>query len=388
MVSPGSSLLSTGAFRMPKSFDVFASARTYPVSVGSNLLAQTIEENSNAIFIVDRILESRLPASITKRIIVEAIEANKSLEYMPTIIQALRKLSADRATNLVAIGGGIIQDITTFVASIYMRGVTWTYMPTTLLSMVDSCIGGKSSINVSGYKNLVGNFYPPRTVFVDTSFVETLDAEMVVGGLFEAAKICYARNYTQFEKYLAEEPTYPLRPDRAERVIVQSLETKKWFIETDEFDQKERLLLNFGHTFGHAMEAASDFRISHGIGVGLGMLVSIEYAKHDRQLTAIGLDRIAYLKAHIKDLLRAAAYCDQENLPIIDLSLVMGKFDHDKKHGAKSYCLIIPSGDGELELTSVPKDDRTRRHVVAAYERALGDVSLAFSSSKSGSLNA
>jgi 3-dehydroquinate synthase len=206
---------------------------------------------------------------------------------------------------------------------------------------------------------------------------------MVVGGLFEAAKICYARNYMQFVKYLSEEPMYPLRGDRAERVIMQSLQTKKWFIEIDEFDQKERLLLNFGHTFGHAMEAASDFGLSHGIGVGLGMLISIEYAKHDRRLTAKGLERVNHLKAHIKELLRAGA----KRLPMIDLKLAMDKFDHDKKHVPQSYRLIIPSGDGELVLTSVPKDDRARKHIVAAYERALGDVSLVFSSGKSASLN-
>ncbi|MCP3384587.1 3-dehydroquinate synthase [Bradyrhizobium sp. CCGUVB4N] len=364
---------------MQESFEIAASTGSYPVTVGQNLFSQIVTENPDAIYIIDKILEPRLPANIKKRIVIEALESNKSLEFAPHVIGELRKLGADRTSHLFAIGGGIIQDITTFAASIYMRGVDWTYLPTTLLSMVDSCIGGKSSINAAGYKNLVGNFFPPNNVVVDVSFIDTLDAEMIVGGLYEAGKICYASGYQGFLDYLAQEPARAMTAERAQRVILKSLRTKKWFIEVDEFDRKERLLLNFGHTFGHAIEAATEFAVSHGIGVGLGMLVANEYAKRHGNLTSDGQKRADHLASHVRALLgNGASSCLPRGMPTIDLALVMDKFDYDKKHRPGFYRTIVPTGDGALELISVPKTDETRRNIVAAYEAALGDIPWPF----------
>ncbi|MBW5435828.1 3-dehydroquinate synthase [Bradyrhizobium canariense] len=364
---------------MQESFEISASTGRYPVTVGQNLFSQLVAENPDAIYIIDKILEPRLPASVTRRIVIEALESNKSLEFAPHVIKELRKLGADRTSHLFAIGGGIIQDITTFAASIYMRGVEWTYLPTTLLSMVDSCIGGKSSINAAGYKNLVGNFFPPNNVVVDVSFIDTLDAEMIVGGLYEAGKICYASGYQGFLEYLAQEPARAMTAEQAQRVILKSLHTKKWFIEVDEFDRKERLLLNFGHTFGHALEAATEFAVSHGIGVGLGMLVANEYARRHGNLTSDGLERADHLASHVRALLGSgASSCLPPGLPMIDLALVMDKFDYDKKHRPGFYRIIVPSGDGGLELISVPKTDEVRRNIVAAYEAALGDIPWPF----------
>lgn len=364
---------------MQDCFEISASSGSYPVTVGTGLLQQVVADNPDAIFIVDKILEPRLPTSTGRRILIEAIEANKSLEFAPQVIKELRKLGADRTSHLVAIGGGIIQDVTTFAASIFMRGLPWTYMPTTLLSMVDSCIGGKSSINAAGYKNLVGNFYPPGKVLVDVSFITTLDAEMIVGGLFEAAKICYASGQHGFMAYLALSPSYPMTEAQAQRVISNSLRTKKWFIEIDEFDQKERLLLNFGHTFGHAMEAGTDFGISHGIGVGLGMLVANEFAKRHGNLKAAGLARVEALSCHVSALLGSGGSNVLTKPPTIDLDLVMEKFDHDKKHHPTSYRIIVPGDDGGLVLIAVPKTDKIRQDIVTAFEAALSELPWAFS---------
>jgi len=207
-----------------------------------------LRARAGAVILIDDYLTSVLPEGEGKVIYVTAVEGSKSLEQAAPIVAKLRELGAHRRTHLLAIGGGIIQDVATFVASIYMRGIPWSYLPTTLLGMVDSCVGGKSSINVYGYKNLVGNFYPPTEVIIDLDFLRTLNAEQIVGGLCEAAKICYARSAEEFAAYLADEPAVNMAPAQAERVVIRSLRGKQWFIEIDEFDQKERLLLNFGHT--------------------------------------------------------------------------------------------------------------------------------------------
>ena len=359
---------------MQESFEVTASSGSYRVLAGPGLLKSVVAKYPDAIFMVDARLEFCLPEFIKRRIVVGATEGNKSLERMPEVILQLRQYGANRTTHLVAIGGGVIQDVATFVASIYMRGIAWTYMPTTLLGMADSCIGGKSSVNVLGYKNLVGNFYPPVEVMIDIDFVRTLNAEMVVGGLYEAAKICFARGEQEFLAYLGEYPSANMLPDRAQRVVMRALLTKKWFIETDEFDQKERLLLNFGHTFGHAIEAGTNFAISHGIAVGVGMLVAITYARKRAEVSSAGLERAKLLSTHVKSLLGTGADSVVPVPPQIDIDLVMEKFSNDKKHRTDVYRMVVPQGDGDLALISEPKNEAVRRNIISAYEEALCEI--------------
>lgn len=363
---------------MQESFEVSASAGSYKVLVGRGLLGGLVADKPKTIFMVDEYLAPFLAIPADRQILVRASEENKSLECMSEVVIKMRELGANRATHLVAIGGGVIQDVATFTASIYMRGISWTYMPTTLLSMADSCIGGKSSINVLGYKNLVGNFYPPKDVVVDVDFVRTLDAEKIVGGLFEAAKICYARGYEDFQNYLAEGPSAHMSLEVVQKVIVRSLQTKTWFIETDEFDQKERLLLNFGHTFGHAIEAGTNFGVSHGIAVGIGIMVAVEYAKKRQWLSPEGLGRTAILTAHIQSLLASEGKAVVEKPPVIDLHLALEKFNNDKKHLSDVYRMVCPRGDGGLELMSETKSDEVRADIAWAYERALTAIGWSF----------
>ena len=359
---------------MQESFDIHSSTGSYHVVVGENLLAGVIADYPDAIFIVDAHLTEFLPKSISKLILIEAKESSKSLERMPEIILKMREAGANRASHMVAIGGGVIQDIATFTASIYMRGILWTYLPTTLLGMTDSCIGGKSSINTLGYKNIVGNFYPPKDVRIDMIFIKTLNTDQVVGGFYEAAKICYARGYENFLSYLAESPGYPISVGNAQRVIMLALKTKKWFIETDEFDQKERLLLNFGHTFGHAIEAGTDFGISHGLAVGVGMVVAVKYAKQTGLLSEQGAARTAHLIDHVKSIMGEGLVSVLAMPPSIDLSMVMEKFDNDKKHRTNAYRVVLPKADGGLELISVPRTDTVRNQIRVAYAAGLKDI--------------
>jgi len=359
---------------MRESFEVTSSTGRYCVTSGIGLLADVIAENPGMVVVIDARLEKYLPAGVSRKMSIDAIEANKSLEHMPETIIGLRQQGVDRTSHLLAIGGGVIQDIVTFCASIYMRGIPWTYMPTTLLGMADSCIGGKSSVNVQGFKNLVGNFHPPSAVLIDMEFVGSLDPEQVVGGLFEAVKICYARGNEEFQEFLLDASGGALAAPDLQRVVMRALRAKKWFIEIDEFDQKERLLLNFGHTFGHALEAGTSFGISHGIAVGIGMLVAQKYAGRKKWLSAIGEERSAQLRMYIHGLL---ARCGPEffsSRSPVDLNLVLAKFDNDKKHRRDFYRVVAPRGDGALELLSEPRNEAVRLEIAAEYESVLGDI--------------
>ncbi len=359
---------------MPESFDIRSSTGNYKVTIGSALTQSLLKRYEDAVLIVDERLATRIHADSSRVITIEATEEKKSMECMPHFIAQMRNLGVHRRTHMIAIGGGVIQDIATFLASIYMRGIAWTYLPTTLLGMVDSCVGGKSSINVGGYKNLVGNFYPPQEIMINLDFLESLGQEPIVAGLCEAAKICYAKSFDQFESYWADmQSGQGLSKIVAEKIIARSLHAKQWFIEIDEFDQKERLLLNFGHTFGHALEAASDFGISHGVAVGVGILVAEEYARSQLLLSNMGSTHISALSNHLNILLQEVPTLAGE-LKRLDLSVVMKKFDSDKKHLADHYRVVVPCGDGELELIKISRTNDSRAKIIAAYQQAVSRI--------------
>jgi 3-dehydroquinate synthase len=356
---------------MRESFEIVSSSDRYLVIIGRELVSEVLEKYPDAIFLVDDFFDDSLSLPAERRISIHADEETKSLERMSEVIVKLRQMGANRSTHLVAIGGGVIQDIATFAASLYMRGVSWTYMPTTLLSMADSCIGGKSSINVAGIKNLVGNFYPPKEILVDLNFAKTLDSEQIIGGLFEAEKICYARGADTYDNYLALTPCATMSSDSLQKLVSLSLHTKQWFIEIDEFDQKERLLLNYGHTFGHAVEAGTDFAVSHGIAVGVGMLIAVRYAELKNLVLPHAQTRVQSFAVHVKSMLGSVEFVKPT---ILNIDVFMKKFEGDKKHKKDFYRMVCPALSGELELISEVKNQETRTTIRMAYELALRDI--------------
>lgn len=349
-------------------FEIKSSAGNYSVSIRSGLFQEALREHELDVFLVDDWFASTLASSGFRTITVKAQEEMKSLDAIPGFITQLRRYGANRDSHLLAIGGGVIQDIAGFVASIYMRGIPWTYVPTTLLAMTDSCIGGKSSINVGPYKNLVGTFHPPSQVLLDPTLASTLSVEQRVSGLIEACKICYCRGAEFFREYLALQPSPSMPPEKIERVVQLSLTSKKWFIEVDEFDRAERLLLNFGHTFGHAIEGASHYRISHGVAVGVGVLCALRLGellgRHYRQAP-----RVHSLGAHFRTLLDEVPGLGKE-LAAIPVSDLLDRFAADKKHRSDKYSIIVVTDSADVELLRVPKD----YHFVKLVESAVKDV--------------
>jgi 3-dehydroquinate synthase len=322
------------------------------------------------MFIADEYFSGALKAAGVEAILLESSETVKSLDAMPAVITEMRRRGANRQTELVAIGGGIVQDVAAFAASVFMRGIAWKYVPSTVLAMADSCIGGKSSINVGPYKNLVGTFHPPTEILIDPLLVDTLTPEQRSAGLIEAAKICYCRGEQAFTEYLALAPEPEMRGDRIEPVLTASLMGKKWFIETDEFDQAERLLLNFGHTFGHAIEGATHFRIAHGVAVAVGILCALEFR---RAAETADVERVTQLEEHMRHLLRASPglVTELEQLSVTD---VVERFQADKKHSGTHYTLILPEASGAIALTRHEKSAATLERIRAAVASAVKSI--------------
>jgi len=336
------------------SFDIAASTGSYSVSVAPGSFDAMLSSYPQAVVIADAFFADRLAAAGIDPILIVAEEPAKELDRIADIMMALRDRGAGRGTMLIAVGGGVVQDIAAFAASIYMRGVDWTFVPTTMLAMTDSCIGGKSSINVGRYKNLVGTFHPPVAVQIDPHVTATLTVEARVAGLMEAAKISFCKGPACFDEYLTTGPSTAADAETLASIIALSLRAKSWFIEIDEFDRAERLLLNFGHTFGHAIESASRFAVSHGIAVGLGMLAALDLGSRLGRDYG-GAPRVARLRAHVQDLLAQVDGLDSV-LARLDPDVLMDAFRSDKKHSRSDYAVIVVTPRGDVERIILPRD--------------------------------
>ncbi len=350
---------------MSASFEIRAASGTYTACIQPGSLEQLVGRGGDIVILCDAYFADWFEGRGVAVISVPALETTKSLDGIPGIITALREAGASRRTRLIAVGGGIVQDVAGFVASVYMRGLKWDYAPTTLLAMVDSCIGGKSSINAGPYKNLVGTFHPPQSILIDPGLCGTLSAEQRIAGLCEAAKICFARSAEAFEAYRALEPGVAAGTGVLGEVIGLSLASKKWFLEIDEFDQAERLLLNYGHTFGHAIESASDFRLSHGIAVGLGMMAAGAMSRSLGRLEA-GAGPTAEFESHIDSLLREVP----DLAPLVaELSpdRLMVAFRGDKKHTADTFAVVLPLAAGGVERVELSRSPETEALIQTAF---------------------
>ena len=351
---------------MPTSFEIQASSGRYAVDILAGSFDQLLrDDDSDRVFIADSFLQDRFALTGVDPILIVASEEAKSLDRMSDLVTELRRRRVTRGTTLIAVGGGVVQDAVAFIASIYMRGLSWIYVPTTVLSMTDSCIGGKSSINVGPIKNIVGTIHPPKQVLIDPGLADTLSAEQVAAGLCEAAKICLCRGATETSAYLALDPRADAHTTTLTEVIELSLNAKRWFIEIDEFDQGERLILNFGHTFGHALETASDFAVGHGIAVGLGTLAAID-------MSGVNNSELDAFRAHIRTLLKTVNGLDIV-LATVNVADVMTAFEADKKHKRDAYAVILPGTDGRIKRQLLPRTPETLARIYDAVGAMLAE---------------
>lgn len=200
-------------------------------------------------------------------------EDRKGLESVMELYDRLMERSAKKNITLISIGGGIVQDVTGFVAATLYRGLNWVFVPTTLLAQADSCIGSKTSLNYKRFKNLLGTFYPPAYVHIYPFFLQTLSREDFLSGLGEVVKL-HIMGGKQSTLALVANFAAVLRQDATAllQIIQSSLAIKQSYMKGDEFDTGRRNLLNFGHCFGHALETVSNYAVPHGQAVVIGML--------------------------------------------------------------------------------------------------------------------
>ena len=262
---------------------------------------------------------------------------------------------------LTAVGGGIIQDITAFLAATLLRGLRWRFYPTTLLAQADSCIGSKSSVNVGQYKNQLGTFNPPEEILISIDVLGTLNERDIRSGIGEMIKVHTIAGLSDVHA-IKDDYELMLKDKRVlGHYIRRSLELKKIKIEADEFDQGERLVMNYGHSFGHAIESATSYTIPHGIAVTIGM-----------DLANYMSWRFGFVSQEVyEDLhsLLAENYAGFEGTPIPE-SRFFESLAKDKKNIGVELTLILMKGPGRVFRDKYPNDEKLRA-ICREYLEAL-----------------
>jgi 3-dehydroquinate synthase len=260
-------------------------------------------------------------------IIIGQGEGNKTIATLNLIIHQLLELNTDRKTFILGIGGGIVCDVAGFAASVFMRGLKFGFVSTTLLSQVDASVGGKNGVNFEGYKNIVGTFNQPDFVICDPHVLKTLEPTEISNGLAEIVKHALIADVEMFS-FLEENITGLLNLDEdvINYVVTRSVEIKSAIVNLDEKEQGERRKLNFGHTFGHAIEKVAG--ISHGNAVGLGMVIATRYSYERGYLDKSDLQRITKLLQQLK----LPVMSDYDSMQILEALLKDKKREDDSIH--------------------------------------------------------
>jgi 3-dehydroquinate synthase len=314
---------------------------------------------------IERLYQKEIDAAIPgkSKVVIEATEEQKSYERLTPIFLELLSKGLKRDGTLIVVGGGVLQDIGCFIATVLFRGVRWEFVPTTLLAQSDSCIGSKSSINIGDYKNQIGTFYPPHRVMVASDVLSSLPWDEIRSGLGEVIKLQLIAGQAGFDELMADLKN--LNPNRGKEAIPKwverSIAAKKPYIEQDEFDQGIRNILNYGHTFGHAYESATKYEIPHGIAVILGMLTATCLS------VRLGLVANSYYLELKKQLM---PWCHPYELVLakVDREAVFKAIKHDKKHTGDAVNCILTRGAGRMEKVKVDFSD----NLIPAVEEFIG----------------
>ncbi len=336
--------------------------RSYEIVIGDGLLAEAgalvkpllnrpvtaivTDENVARYHLAD--IETSLAAQGIRAtaIVLPAGEATKSFKHLSELCDRLLAAGMERHDRIIAFGGGVIGDLAGFASAILRRGVDFIQIPTTLLAQVDSSVGGKTGINSSLGKNLLGAFHQPVAVFTDTRLLDTLPARELAAGYAEVAKYGLLGN-SQFFEWLESAANAIMRGDTSARIhaIRKCCEAKARIVATDETETGERALLNLGHTFGHALEAATGYsqRLLHGEGVAIGMVQAFRFSERQQFCAPGTADRVA---RHLKGVGLPVHSSEIPGVlpPAETLAAIMRQ---DKKAQAGSLTFILARGIGD-----------------------------------------
>ena len=332
-------------------------SKKYNIYIGENIF-ENIPEYLSEVFpkgkvcvvtddIVDGLYGDRLMSLLndkyeTEKFVIEHGEKSKNITTYASLLNFLAEKKLTRSDAIIAFGGGVVGDLSGFAAATFLRGIKYLQIPTTLLAMVDSSVGGKTAIDLDAGKNLCGAFYQPDIVICDYKLTETLADEIFADGCAEIIKYSLIRDYDLF-CHLSEKG----REFDREYVISRCISIKSDIVAEDEFDGAVRQLLNYGHTVGHAIEALSNFGLTHGSAVATGMAI----------IARTCADKGICPKACVEDTLNLIRAF---NLPT-ETEFISGEIaaviENDKKRKGGTITLVLPEKTGKCNLKKIPIEE-------------------------------
>ncbi len=353
-----------------KELQVGLGERSYPIIIREGLLSEigadlqnrsiakrygVIADEYVASLFGDTILDSLGAENIACELITfPRGEESKNLATVAELASSLAQRGFDRHDGLLALGGGVTGDITGFLAASYMRGIPFVQVPTTLLAQVDSSVGGKTGVDIPEGKNLVGAFYQPRCVYIDSRVLSALPESELLNGLAEVIKygVIYDRSFFEFLE-TKRQNILSLELPVIEEMIATCCAIKADVVQKDERESDLRRILNYGHTLGHAIEAASGYSLAHGSAVAIGMVAAAELAVLKGILAADERERIEKL---IRDF----------GLPVdipseLDRTEIIGYLKTDKKTVGGRVFFVLPTKIGEVTITDAVDENHIQR---------------------------
>jgi 3-dehydroquinate synthase len=335
---------------MKKKIKINSKVNSYEVNFNNNLAKSFANLKKETIFVVDsKVYKIYLKKIIKNRkfIILSSSEKTKDFLNLKKIINFFIN-NVSKNTLVVAVGGGVIQDVTSFLSSIFKRGIDWYFFPTTLISQGDSCIGGKTSINFNKIKNQLGNFYPPKKIVINSHFLRNISKKEIFSGFGEMGHYFFLSNNKDFKYYKKSLFNFSKNKKvNLNEMIFRSLKIKKKYIEKDEFDQNIRLKLNYGHTFGHAIENL--INIPHGIAVAHGMNIS-NYVSY----------KLGYLNFNQFNIMEDTLKIILKKYPIkkVNLKRFIQIMRKDKKSINKKIRVILSKGIGNMFVSKINNEKK------------------------------
>ncbi|AKL93961.1 3-dehydroquinate synthase AroB [Clostridium aceticum] len=334
---------------------------SYPIDIDGGLRQSILDylgEADQCLLITDenvdglygKELQQLLKEKKIEKIVLPPGEGSKTLATVEGILHSMIEGGLTRKSQIIALGGGVVGDIAGFCASIYMRGISFIQVPTTLLSQVDSSVGGKTGVNMPQAKNIVGSFYQPKSVVIDTEVLETLPKRELMSGIGEVIKYGIIYDY-DFLCYIRDDfsEIINLKEESLKRVIKKCCEIKAEIVSKDEREKGLRKILNYGHTIGHALEAVTQYKkYTHGEAVLVGMYYEAKMAK------TMGLIKEEYYQ-EIENVIRKT----DVSLDIASFSLedLVNSMTKDKKNQDNKISFILPSGKGEVKEVLLSKEE-------------------------------
>jgi 3-dehydroquinate synthase len=327
---------------MPINLSIHSHIRDYEVLIEETpSFIDTLAKYPQACFVVDENVWNIYSKNLLKNIPVDQTiilpinEDRKNIDTVQELYDQLLERPAKRNLTLISFGGGILQDITGFTASTIYRGINWVYIPTTLLSQADSCVGSKTSLNYRKYKNLIGTFFPPTRIHIYPPFIQTQLKTDFFSGFGEVIKLHLLGGYDRYYQMVDMAPRIMKREyNSLLKAIYQSLTVKLDYMADDEFDTGRRNLLNFGHDFGHALESTSNFTIPHGQAVIFGMLSANIVSSQRGLLTQ-------KLEFEIAENLLLPSLVTHPTADTMDANVIIDAMKKDKKRTGKQLALIM-----------------------------------------------